>query len=124
MSDIPWNGRFSSLRLPPGIISGNIVVDNLDPHGEGYTSKARVVYTGIFRKGRKLEITLTAKGDTMEVDLDGRLVQFTIQTRADKMLTGKYVIKRSNDGQLDHGQFYLQPEGCPPIENHQNCCIQ
>lgn len=118
-----WIGKFSSLRFPQGIACGNLSVDyvSIEDHDNGieYKSDATITYTGVFRKGKKIRIPFTAKGMTMSLDLEGRHVTFTIQKKSPKMVYGTYVV-----GKIDHGQFYLQPEGStPPQNNEQGCSI-
>ena len=114
-----WEGRFSSLKMPQGVACGTIVVDHVDINTEGYETHAVVKYTGVFRKGKVVNVSVIIKGMVMKINLgEGREVVFTINTKTDTMVQGSYVV-----GKVDKGQFYLQPEGSPPIENQQSCVI-
>jgi len=118
-----WEGEFSSLRLPTGVLSGHIIVDKVEVNKVGYTSKAKITYTGMFRKGMVMEVEVEAKDKEMTIDLKGRVIKFKIDTQTDRMITGSYKVTKSTEGKLDSGQFYLQPEGSPKIKNPQDCCI-
>jgi len=114
-----WEGRFSSLKLPQGIACGTIVVDRVEPQNEGYTTNATITYTGLFRKGTVINVSVVAQGNEMSIDLKGRHVTFRIDNRKEKLVSGSYIVDRG----VDHGQFVLQPEGSPPLEDPRQCNI-
>jgi hypothetical protein len=117
-----WEGKFSSLRFPQGFSCGKLQVDyvNVEDHDKGieYKSDATISYTGLFRKGKKIRIPFTAKGMVMSLDVDGRHVTFTIESKSPNIIYGSYIV----GDKLDYGQFYLQPEGSPPPPNNEQGC--
>lgn len=114
-----WEGRFSSLKMPQGVACGNITVDRIDLKSEGYTTKATVTYTGLFRKGRSISVNVKAAGDTMSIDLDGRPITFTVKDRKENLISGSYIVGKG----IDKGQFVLQPEGSPPLGDPRQCVV-
>lgn len=112
-----WEGKFSSLKYPPGMATGNIRVDIKDK--SEYDTDVKIKYTGVYKKGQTITVQVHVVGDTMTLKLDDKIITFTVVNRSDKIISGNYKCKNP----LDHGQFYLQPEGSPPIENTQSCLI-
>jgi hypothetical protein len=114
-----WEGKFSSTVYPAALVSGDISVNNVDPSKDNYETTATVTYRGVYHLNQSSSVKVFVSGDTMTVSIDSREITFTIATKTDKMINGTYTCKRP----YDSGQFYLQPEGSPPIENAQSCSI-
>lgn len=105
-----WIGRFASANLPL-VASGLIRIDtNLKPgqRPKGtIRAKAAVTYTGLFRNGRTIAIDVTVTDDLMQIDLDGRIIDFRIETQTETDIWGIYQVQ----GNIDRGQFVLVPQG-------------
>lgn len=99
-----WSGYFSSsvYTFIVTFVKGSIEVE-LGEAGTEYTSECKVKYTGRYRYNQEMSGSLQAKGDSFQCEVGGMTINFKVESRSDKYISGSYSI----ESPYDAGTFNL-----------------